>query len=130
MKRLFPAWPLLAILVLPLSGNAAAASAPPENAAPAPPAVPAAGSVARAQFTSAVRNLEPVDALMTLGNDKTRIVYFTEILNMAGQTVIHRWEYHGKIMAEIPFKVGAARWRVYSTKRSSHPGLANGRLQW
>lgn len=110
----------LGTLCLPFAGNAAETTpAPATNdtaAEPAQAAVPASGRVTRAQFTSEVKNLEPLDSLMTLSNDKTRIVYFTEIQDMAGQTVIHRWEYNGKVMAEVPFKVGAARWRVYSTK--------------
>jgi len=110
----------LGALGAPLGGPAAETSQAPavsESAAESVhPAVPAAGRVTHAQFTSAVKNLEPVDSLMTLSNDKIRIAYFTEIEDMAGQTVIHRWEYNGKVIAEIPFKVGAVHWRVYSTK--------------
>jgi len=75
-----------------------------------------AGQVTRAQFTSDVRDHEPVDNILTLGNDKTRICYFTEIVGMAGQTVMHRWEYKGKVLLEMPFKVGSSRWRAYSIK--------------
>ncbi|MBI3546516.1 MAG: DUF2914 domain-containing protein [Gammaproteobacteria bacterium] len=80
------------------------------------PSVPANGKVARAFFTSAIKNHEPVDDINILSNDQTHIAYFTEIQGMAGQRVIHRWEYNGKLMFEIPFQVNAARWRVYSTK--------------
>ncbi len=75
-----------------------------------------AGRVTRALFTSEVKNHEPVDNISALSNDKTRVYYFTEIHGMAGQTVIHRWEYKGKILMEMPFKIGASRWRVYSMK--------------
>ncbi len=78
--------------------------------------VPAAGQVTRAIFTSDIKNHEPTDDIATLSNDKTHIAYFTEIQGMAGQTVTHRWEYNGKLMFEMPFQVGASRWRVYSTK--------------
>jgi hypothetical protein len=120
VKAKVPALFVLGVLCLPLGGYGAEinqAPAPNDPAAePGHPVVPASGRVTRAQFTSEVKNLEPLDSLMTLRNDKTRIAYFTEIRDMAGQTVMHRWEYNGKLMAEIPFKVGAARWRVYSTK--------------
>ena len=120
MKPKVQALFVMGILCLPLAGNAAETNQAPETSNPATgsaqPAVPATGRVTRAQFTSEVKNLEPLDSLMALSNDKTRIAYFTEIQDMAGQTVIHRWEYNGKVMAEVPFKVGAARWRVYSTK--------------
>jgi Protein of unknown function (DUF2914) len=80
------------------------------------PEVAIAGRVSRAVFTSDVKDHEPVDSISTLDNDKTRICYFTEIRGMAGQTVVHRWEYKGKVLLEMPFKVGSSRWRAYSIK--------------
>jgi Protein of unknown function (DUF2914) len=79
-------------------------------------AVPATGQVVRALFTTDVKNHEPVDTVSSLGNDKIRVSYFTEIIGMAGQTVKHRWEYKGKVLLEMPFKVGSSHWRIYSTK--------------
>lgn len=79
-------------------------------------AVPIPGVVTRSQFTRDIENLEPVDTVSTLTSDATRIVYFTEIHDMAGQTVTHRWEFNGKIILEVPIKVGTSRWRAYSTK--------------
>ena len=92
----------------------AADAAEPVGAAPLN--VPASGQVTRAIFTSDIKNHEPTDDITTLSNDKTHIAYFTEIQGMTGQTVMHRWEYNGKLMFEMPFQVGASRWRVYSTK--------------
>jgi len=74
------------------------------------------GYVERAQFTSAVENREPVDLVTVLGNDHREIRFFTDLRQLAGRTVTHRWEYQGKVMAEIPFQVGGPRWRVYSSK--------------
>ena len=85
-------------------------------AVPAKPAVAIPGEVARALFTTDIVNLEPVDTVSTLTNDKTRVSYFTVIEDMAGQTVIHRWEYKDKVLLEIPFEVGSSHWRIYSTK--------------
>lgn len=106
---------LAALTVLP----AYAADAPPATptqAAPAAPTPPSSAGVARAQFTSAVQDREPTDTLTTLTTDKTRIYYFTEIRDAANQKITHRWEYHGKVMAEMHFDVGADRWRVFSSK--------------
>ena len=75
-----------------------------------------AGTVTRAEFTTNVEDHKPVNTISSLTNDKTRVCYFTEIEGMAGQTIIHRWEYNGKLMLEKSFKVGASRWRVYSSK--------------
>jgi hypothetical protein len=115
----------LAILTAVLTGSAQAAEQAPapapaaEGSAP-PAAAPAkaatTGSVGRAQFTSAIADREPTDSLRTLANDKNRILFYSELKGLAGQTVTHRWEYNGKVMAEVPFQIGAERWRVFSSK--------------
>ncbi len=74
------------------------------------------GSVARATITSDVQNREPVDSISTVTADDTKVFYFTEIQDMAGHTVTHRWEYNGQVMAEVDFEIGGPRWRVYSSK--------------
>lgn len=73
------------------------------------------GTVARATFSSAIEDREPVDKLTEASNNK--IYYFTELRDMAGQQVTHRWEHKGKVMAEVPFEIRGNRWRVYSSKR-------------
>lgn len=98
-----------------------------EPRSPATPATPAAnpsarpavfipGRVSRSLFTRAILNREPVDTVSVLGNDNTRIVYFTEIRGMSGQTITHRWEYNGKVIMEVPIKIKTTRWRAYSVK--------------
>ncbi len=74
------------------------------------------GWVERAQFTHGIENREPVDDIVLLENNETEIYYFTDLRKLTGRTVTHRWEYEGRVMAEIPFKVGGPRWRVYSKK--------------
>lgn len=75
------------------------------------------GRVARAIFTSAIVDREPVDNLSTVSGDTQRVFFFSDLRELAGQIVTHRWEYNGKVMAEVMFKVGnGARWRVYSSK--------------
>lgn len=77
------------------------------------------GSVVRSIFTSAIQDREPIDKLDGAENDAQQIFYFTELRDMSGQTAIHRWEYNGKVMAEVPFNVRGPRWRVWSSKRFS-----------
>ncbi|MCR4301233.1 MAG: DUF2914 domain-containing protein, partial [Sulfuricaulis sp.] len=79
-------------------------------------AVPIPGVVTRAQLTHGIKNLEPVDSVSAIPNDQPHIIYFTEIHDMAGQKVKHRWEYHGQIILEVPISVGTSRWRAYSSK--------------
>jgi hypothetical protein len=77
--------------------------------------------VARAQFTTAVVDREPVDQVVKLDAQATRVFFFTDLRNLQGRTVTHRWEFEGQIMSEVDFKVGGPRWRVYSAK-SLNPG--------
>jgi len=98
-----------------LAADPPAPATPPSSPAPAATAKSAA-SVARASFTSAIQDREPTDTLTSLSNDKTRLYYFTEIRDGAGQKITHRWEYNGKVMSEMSFDVGSSRWRVFSSK--------------
>jgi len=75
------------------------------------------GKVSRAQFTHDVIEREPVDSILMLKNDVEKIYYFSELVNLKGQRVIHRWKYEGRIMAEIEFNVTSNRWRTYSSKK-------------
>ncbi len=92
----------------------------PAAATPAEPATAPAethGTVARAVFTTGIKDREPTDTLSTLTNDVTNITFFTELQGMQGQAVTHRWEHDNKVMAEVKFDVGSSRWRVFSSKR-------------
>jgi hypothetical protein len=75
------------------------------------------GDVARSAFATAVENREPVDDLTSLTNDHEQVLFFTELTGFEGQTISHRWEHGGEVMAEIPFEVRGQRWRVWSTKK-------------
>ncbi len=77
------------------------------------------GTVSRAQFTREVVDREPIDSILMLKNDIDKIYYFSELVNLKGQRVIHRWKYKGRIMAEIEFNVTSNRWRTYSSKKLS-----------
>ncbi len=75
-----------------------------------------AGEVSRAQFTSAIEQREPIDEIKILSNNINRVYFFSELRNLQGQTISHRWQFAGKVMAEISFNVGGPRWRVNSSK--------------
>lgn len=74
------------------------------------------GSVVRSIFTTAVKDREPTNSIKQLDTNSNKVIYYTELRDMAGQTATHRWEYNGKVMAEVKFKVKGARWRVWSSK--------------
>jgi hypothetical protein len=90
---------------------------------PPAPAVSAAGDpavqeghVERSVITTNMIDREPQDEVRELTNDHTQVFYFSDLRNLAGETVTHRWEFDGSVIAEIPFAVGGPRWRVHSSK--------------
>jgi hypothetical protein len=76
-----------------------------------------ADNVARAQFTSGISEREPVDRLDVIPGDRAEVTFFTELRDLAGRTVTHRWLHSGAVHAEVSFQVGAPRWRVWSNKQ-------------
>jgi hypothetical protein len=85
------------------------------------PMVSWAESVARAQFTSDVIEREPIDKLgptiIVQYGGIQKVYFFTDLRDMAGDKIVHRWTLDGEVMAEIPFNIGGDRWRVWSSKR-------------
>lgn len=82
----------------------------------AAPMAASTGKVNRAQFTTQVSDREPMDQVSQVADTVTPLYFFTELTNMKGQRVTHRWEYNGQVMAEVGFNVRGPRWRVWSTK--------------
>ncbi|MDV3237780.1 MAG: DUF2914 domain-containing protein [Gammaproteobacteria bacterium] len=72
------------------------------------------GVVKRAVLTTAIMDREPMDELVTVGAGHHEIYFFTELKNLAGRTVTHRWAHAGMIVSEVSFEVGGPRWRVFS----------------
>lgn len=107
-------WTLALLTALILSAPASAAE---EGMASGDATYTPRGSVARTAFTSAIVDREPVDNLVRVPNSVDRIYFFSDLRKLEGEIVTHRWEYEGKVMAEVKFRVGSGpRWRVYSSK--------------
>lgn len=86
-----------------------------ETTAAAEPPV-SQGAVARAAFALDIVDREPTDAILELSNDHDRVYFFTELHRFQGQELVHRWEFGGEVVAEVPFGIDGPRWRVYSSK--------------
>lgn len=63
------------------------------------------GVVKRAVLTTASMDREPIDELVTVGPGIMKSVS-SELKNLAGRTVTHRWAHAGMIVSEISFEVG------------------------
>lgn len=75
--------------------------------------------IIRAQFTTGIKKREPIDEagpVILAKKDLKRLYYFTEVKGMAGETLIHRWEHEGEVMAKVRFPIGGDPWRTYSSK--------------
>ena len=72
--------------------------------------------VAKACFTSAIVDRNPVDDLSHLSTEVNKIYFFSEIQNMEGNVITHRWIFNGNTMAEKSFEINGPRWRINSSK--------------
>ncbi|MFV2059386.1 MAG: DUF2914 domain-containing protein [Gammaproteobacteria bacterium] len=71
-------------------------------------------NIARAFFSTAIVNREPVNRLL-VGSELKKVYFFSEVRHMEGQTIYHRWEYNDKVVSKKKFNVKNAKWRAYSS---------------
>ncbi len=72
------------------------------------------GRIARAFFSTEIVNKEPINRLL-VGSELEKIYFFTDIRNMKGKTVYHRWEYEDKVISKNKFEIKGSKWRTYSS---------------
>jgi|GEM_PF-2844063 len=74
-------------------------------------------TVLRTQFTTAIKDREPVDNLTELNNGTAEKIYcFTELTNLTGQVVTQSWEYRGQVVSEARFRVVSPHSRIWSSR--------------
>lgn len=103
----------------PTSEKAQPSAAAGKKAVTAGKAVAQPGRITRAVLTSKVVNREPIDQLAksVAAPEKPKpLFYFTEIVDMKGATLTHRWRHEGKVVADMKFRIDSDRYRVYSNK--------------
>lgn len=72
------------------------------------------GSVLNATFTSDVADGAPVDFRESFDASTGSVYYYTEVLDLHGQTIVHRWKREGKVMQTVPIRVQRQRQAVWS----------------
>lgn len=81
----------------------------------------ALAGVERAVLTSGVQARAPVDDLRQSASidptSVTTLYFHTEVHQMDGKQLIHRWFYNDKQMAAVTLPINAERWRTHSSKR-------------
>ena len=102
-------------------------------ATPAAPATPATmatkGTLVRAVFAKQIVKREPVDEVTALSSDMQGVYFFTELEDMAGHTVKHRWEYDGQHVGYTEFKVTASHWRAWSYRKTPPGGTGTWKVK-
>jgi hypothetical protein len=74
-------------------------------------------AVLRTQFTTAIKDREPVDNLTELNNGTSERIYcFTEFTNLTGQDITHSWEYRGQVVDVARFHIDSPHSRVWSSR--------------
>lgn len=76
------------------------------------------GTLVRAVFAKQIVKREPVDEVTALSSNMQGVYFFTELEDMAGHTVKHRWEYDGRHVGYTEFKITASHWRVWSYRKT------------
>jgi hypothetical protein len=71
---------------------------------------------ARILLRFGLRRIDGAPIVVGPGRGK-RVVLYTELRGLAGETISHRWERDEQTMAVVPFQVRGDRWRVHSSKR-------------
>ncbi|MGJ8645351.1 MAG: DUF2914 domain-containing protein [Marinomonas colpomeniae] len=81
----------------------------------------AEGTIARAQFSTDVIDREPIDnigpTVKVEYGEIQNVYFFTDLRDMSGSQVVHRWKLDGDEQADVAFDIGGDRWRVWSSKR-------------
>ena len=85
--------------------------------------------IAKAVFTTNVQKRIPQDNLTTHDNHLKKIFFFTDVKNLSGTTITHRWIYKDRIMAEVPLPIGGPRWRTWSSKNLWHTWTGKWQVQ-
>lgn len=72
------------------------------------------GSVSNATFTSGLSDGAPVDYRQEFSKNTLVVYFYSELLDLKGQTVSHRWSLEGKPMQEVPIEVTRTRQTAWS----------------
>lgn len=77
-------------------------------------------NISNAEFAIDVIDRTPINIVEELDNSLGKIYFFTNIRNLQGTSVKHRWIYNNKVMADVIFDIKGPRWRVWSSKNLWH----------
>ena len=77
-------------------------------------------NISEAEFAKKIIDRVPINIVREFDNSLGKIYFFTNIRNLQGTSVKHRWIYNNKVMADVIFDINGPRWRVWSSKNLWH----------
>ena len=107
---------ILILLGLLLSLNALSDEWPHEN-------------ISNAVFALNIEDRVPINIVEEAGNSLGKIYFFTNIRNLEGERITHRWIYKDKVMADVSFDINGPRWRVWSSKNLWYTWIGEWKVQ-
>ena len=84
--------------------------------------------VARGIFTTEISDREPVDSLESVPAVLEQVYFFSDLRNMSGKTVFHKWYFNDEMSFEMSFDVGGNRWRVWTAQTISDNQMGTWRV--
>ena len=73
-------------------------------------------TVTLALFTTKIVKRYPANEITNLENPYQAISFYSELQDMSGQRITHRWSHGGEVAFNASFKVRADHWRIWSTQ--------------
>ena len=107
---------ILILLGLLLSLNALSDEWPHEN-------------ISNAVFALNIEDRVPINIVEEADNSLGKIYFFTNIRNLDGEHITHRWIYKDKVMADVSFDINGPRWRVWSSKNLWYTWIGEWKVQ-
>ena len=98
------------------NGNSGASTAGGDGGGGSIPLVTNDQRVALAQFTTVISKRYPANRVNSLDNPHQAVSFFTEVVDMQGHTITHRWTYNGVVEYQSSFRVSGPKWRIWSTQ--------------
>ena len=86
-------------------------------------------NISNAVFALNVEDRVPINIVEEADNSLGKIYFFTNILNLDGERITHRWIYKDKVMADVSFDINGPRWRVWSSKNLWYTWIGEWKVQ-
>ena len=86
-------------------------------------------NISNAVFALNIEDRVPINIVEEAGNSLGKIYFFTNIRNLEGERITHRWIYKDKVMADVSFDINGPRWRVWSSKNLWYTWIGKWKVQ-